>query len=74
LERVAVDTTVQPKAVAHPTHARLMHRAQCEAGPISIDPAKTAVIVVDMYVYRPYLGRFETEPPGNLFNDERVGK
>src|SRR5690349_21010623 len=27
LQRVAVDTTVQPKAVAHPTDARLMHRA-----------------------------------------------
>jgi IS5 family transposase len=27
LERVAVDTTVQPKAVAHPTDSRLMHRA-----------------------------------------------
>ncbi len=27
LERVAVDTTVQPKAVAHPTDARLMLRA-----------------------------------------------
>ena len=27
LERVAVDTTVQPKAVAHPTDARPMHRA-----------------------------------------------
>jgi IS5 family transposase len=27
LERVAVDTTVQPKAVAHPTDARLTHRA-----------------------------------------------
>ena len=26
LERVAVDTTVQPKAIAHPTDARLMHR------------------------------------------------
>jgi hypothetical protein len=26
-ERVVVDTTVQPKAVAHPTDARLMHRA-----------------------------------------------
>jgi uncharacterized Zn-finger protein len=26
------------------------------------------------YVYRPYIGRFETEPPGNLFEDERVGK
>ena len=27
LERVAVDTMVQPKAVAHPTDARLIHRA-----------------------------------------------
>jgi transposase, IS5 family len=27
LERVVVETTVQPKAIAHPTDARLMHRA-----------------------------------------------
>jgi transposase, IS5 family len=27
LERVAVDTTVQPKAIAHPTYARLTHKA-----------------------------------------------
>jgi transposase, IS5 family len=27
LERVAVDTTVQPKAITHPTDARLTHRA-----------------------------------------------
>jgi transposase, IS5 family len=27
LERVVVDTTVQPKAIAHPTDARLMYRA-----------------------------------------------
>src|SRR5512135_488484 len=27
LQRVAVDTTVQPKAIGHPTDARLMHRA-----------------------------------------------
>jgi len=27
LQRVAVDTTVQPKVIAHPTDARLMHRA-----------------------------------------------
>jgi IS5 family transposase len=27
LERVVVDTTVQPKAIAHPTDARLAHRA-----------------------------------------------
>jgi IS5 family transposase len=27
LERVVVDTTVQEKAIAHPSDARLMHRA-----------------------------------------------
>jgi transposase, IS5 family len=27
LQRVVVDTTVQPKAIAHPTDARLLHRA-----------------------------------------------
>ncbi len=27
LERVAVDTTMQPKAIAHPTDARLAHKA-----------------------------------------------
>jgi IS5 family transposase len=27
LERVAVDTTVQPKAISHPSDARLLHRA-----------------------------------------------
>jgi IS5 family transposase len=27
LKRVVVDTTVQPKAIAHPTDARLCHRA-----------------------------------------------
>jgi IS5 family transposase len=27
MERVVVDTTVQPKAIAHPTDVRLMHRA-----------------------------------------------
>ena len=33
LERVVMDTTVQPKAIAHPTaDARLMHRALEEAG------------------------------------------
>src|SRR5205809_6372033 len=31
LERVVVDTTVQPKAIAHPTDGRLCHRAG-EAG------------------------------------------
>src|SRR5438874_7956986 len=28
LERVVVDTTVQPKAIAHPTDARLCHRSE----------------------------------------------
>ena len=27
VERVAVDTTLQPKAVAHPTDAKLIHNA-----------------------------------------------
>jgi hypothetical protein len=31
LERVVVDPTVQPKAIAHPTDARLCHRALQEA-------------------------------------------
>ena len=36
LERVAVDATVQPKAVAHPTDDRLIHRALEKL----VDPAK----------------------------------
>lgn len=36
LERVVVDTTVQPKAVAHPTAARLMHQSIISTARIAI--------------------------------------
>ena len=39
LERVVVDTTVQPKAIAHPTDARLMHRAIVKLVDLVIGPA-----------------------------------
>jgi IS5 family transposase len=62
LERVAVDTTVQPKAIAHPTDARLMHRAlvklvvmaRKEGVPLRqsyLRVAKRAVIMVGRYVH-----------------------
>ena len=62
LERVAVDTTVQPKAVAHPTDARLMHRAleklvklaKCEGVPLRqsyVRVAKRAAIMVGRYIH-----------------------
>src|SRR5262249_34537044 len=35
LERVVVDTTVQPKALAHPTDARLCHRALEKLGELA---------------------------------------
>jgi IS5 family transposase len=62
LERVAVDTTVQPKAVAHPTDARLMHRAieklvalaKREGVPLRqsyVRVAKRAAIMVGRYIH-----------------------
>src|ERR1700726_3994547 len=62
LQRVAVDTTVQPKAIAHPTDARLMHRAleklvrlaQREAVPLRQSyrrVAKRAAIMVGRYIH-----------------------
>ncbi len=62
LERVAVDTTVQPKAIAHPTDARLMHRAleklvalaQREDVPLRQSyrrVAKRAAIMVGRYIH-----------------------
>ena len=62
LQRVAVDTTVQPKAIAHPTDARLMHRAleklvrlaQHEAVPLRQSyrrVAKRAAIMVGRYTH-----------------------
>lgn len=62
LERVAVDTTVQPKAIAHPTDARLMHRAivklaalaKAEGVPLRqsyLRVAKRAAIMVGRYTH-----------------------
>jgi transposase, IS5 family len=62
LERVVVDTTVQPKAIAHPTDARLCHRAleklvdlaQRHAVPLRQSyrrVAKRAVIMVGRYTH-----------------------
>jgi IS5 family transposase len=62
LERVAVDTTVQPKAIAHPTDARLMHRAleklvalaRKESVPLRqsyLRVAKRAAIMVGRYTH-----------------------
>ncbi len=62
LQRVVVDTTVQPKAVAHPTDARLMHRAieklvalaKSEGVPLRqsyLRVAKRAAIMVGRYTH-----------------------
>lgn len=62
LERVVVDTTVQPKAIAHPTDARLMHRALIKLVKLARDEgvelrqsylrvAKRAAIMVGRYAH-----------------------
>ena len=62
LERVAVDTTVQEKAIAHPTDARLLHRAveklaklaRCEGVKLRqsyLRVAKRAAIMVGRYTH-----------------------
>jgi transposase, IS5 family len=62
LERVVVDTTVQPKAVAHPTDARLLHRALEKLGALAARSgvklrqsyrrlAKRAAIMVGRYAH-----------------------
>lgn len=62
LERVAVDTTVQPKAIAHPTDARLTYRAieklvalaRREGVPLRqsyVRVAKRASIMVGRYIH-----------------------
>ncbi len=62
LERVVVDTTVQPKAIAHPTDARLLHRAivklvalaRCHGVPLRqsyLRVAKRAAIMVGRYTH-----------------------
>ena len=63
LERVVVDTTVQPKAIAHPTDARLCHRAleklvelaqaatACHCAKAIVRVAKRAAIMVGRYTH-----------------------
>jgi transposase, IS5 family len=62
LERVAVDTTVQPKAIAHPTDARLMHKALVKLAALAkresvplrqsyLRLAKRAAIMVGRYTH-----------------------
>jgi transposase, IS5 family len=62
LERVAVDTTVQEKAIAHPTDARLCHRAIEKLGELAKGEgialrqsyrrvAKRAAIMVGRYIH-----------------------
>ena len=62
LQRVAVDTTVQPKAIAHPTDARLMHRALVKLVALAkregvvlrqsyLRVAKRAAIMVGRYIH-----------------------
>jgi hypothetical protein len=45
LDRVAVDTTVQPKAIAHPTDARLCHRPRRNGGTVREGFGLTAGVV-----------------------------
>lgn len=72
LERVAVDTTVQPKAIAHPTDARLMHRAierlvtlaKAEGIPLRqsyLRVAKRATIMVGRYTHAHQFKRMRRE-------------
>jgi IS5 family transposase len=62
LERVVVDTTVQPKAVAHPTDARLTHKAIVKVAAFAkangialrqsyLRVAKRAAIMVGRYIH-----------------------
>ena len=62
LERVTVDTTVQPKAVTHPTDAKLMHKAIVMLGKLArehgitlrqsyLRVAKQAVVMAGRYAH-----------------------
>jgi transposase, IS5 family len=72
LERVAVDTTVQPKAIAHPTDARLMHRAIVKLTALAkrsgvplrqsyARVAKRAAIMVGRYIHAHQFKRMRRE-------------
>lgn len=81
LERVVVDTTVQPKAVAHPTDARLMHRAIIKLVGLAkrnrvplrqsyLRLAKRAAIMVGRYTYAHQFKRARTRL-GRIIRDIR---
>jgi len=72
LERVVVDTTVQPKAIAHPTDARLCHRALQKLVDLAkrnqlglrqsyVRVAKRAAIMVGRYTHAHQLKRAQRE-------------
>jgi IS5 family transposase len=72
LERVAVDTTVQPKAIAHPTDARLNHRALVKLVTLAkhsgvrlrqsyLRVAKRAAIMVGRYTHAHQFNRARRE-------------
>jgi IS5 family transposase len=72
LERVVVDTTVQPKAVAHPTDARLVHRAIVKLVVLArrngvplrqsyLRVAKRAAIMVGRYIHAHQFNRARRE-------------
>jgi IS5 family transposase len=72
LERVVVDTTVQPKAIAHPTDARLMHKAieklvalaktsGVELRQSYVRVAKRAAIMVGRYTHAHQFNRAKRE-------------
>jgi len=48
LERVVVDATVQPQAAAHPTDARLMHRAIVGSSPYARGASAEATLTQDL--------------------------
>jgi IS5 family transposase len=82
LERVVVDTTVQPKAVAHPTDARLTHKAIvklvafAKANGVALRQsylrvAKRAAIMVGRYTHAHQFKRANREP---RFLRKRLGR
>ncbi|MGY3585625.1 hypothetical protein ACVIGB_005320 [Bradyrhizobium sp. USDA 4341] len=82
LERVVVDTTAQPKAVAHPTDARLMRRAITKLDGLAkrnrvplrqsyLRPAKRAAIMVGRYTNA---RQFKRAPRQLKFLRTRLGR
>jgi len=53
IERVVVDTTVQEKAITHPTDARLIHRAIEKLARLAHDSPPTANLAVKGTTNRP---------------------